>query len=344
MRRIYATALAAGLTLILTAAAARSQGPATAPPPVIGGPDGPPLVMVDAVQEDLKLTDKQREKLKELRLAMAQRRRAAFNQRDEQGFDPQAIMAEMHTFRRTQDAAVARILDKDQKARLAQIELRREGLLAVARHDVATKLKLSAAQSRKVKEIVDGMRKTVAQTMPIPHGGLPFVANFPDAVGEGFPNEGGFAGAYPTPDGFSGDFMPQDGNPDLNPAPGNNPAGRARPRGARKKGGRAGPAPETTKDAAPTAEPPTFNAEELHAKVVKMGETIEKARTAASREIGEVLKPDQKDAFDKMLGEPFDLARLRMAPPTGPRPDGVPAKAGERPAPRRNPKAERPAP
>lgn len=342
MRRIYATALAAGLTLILTAAAARSQGPATAPPPVIGGPDGPPLVMVDAVQEDLKLTDKQREKLKELRLAMAQRRRAAFNQRDEQGFDPQAIMAEMHTFRRTQDTAVARILDKDQKARLAQIELRREGLLAVARHDVATKLKLSSAQSRKVKEIVDGMRKMVAQTMPIPHGGLPFVANFP--VGEGFPNEGGFAGAYPTPDGSSADIMLQDVIPDLNPTPTANPAGRARPRGARKKGGRAGPAPETTKAATPSAEPPTFNAEELHAKVVKMGETIEKARAAATREIGEVLKPDQKDAFDKMLGEPFDLARLRTATPAGPRPDGVPAKPGERPAPRRNPKAERPAP
>src|SRR5262245_38866898 len=99
----------------------------------------------------------------------------------------------MDAFIRDQEAGVAKILDKSQKNRLSEIELQREGLLAVAKPDVAAKLKLTASQSEKVKFIIDEMRQAQREAMPAPPGGF-------RGPGEGPPpGDGPFPGGGPPP-------------------------------------------------------------------------------------------------------------------------------------------------
>lgn len=45
--------------------------------------------------------------------------------------------------------------------------------------------------------------------------------------------------------------------------------------------------------------------------MAKMRETMDKARADANQKIGDILTKDQKAAFDKMLGEAFDVSKLR---------------------------------
>ena len=58
-----------------------------------GGPGGPNLVMVESVQEDLALTDKQKDALKKLEATMRQKGRQAFEQAGQGGFDPETMRA-----------------------------------------------------------------------------------------------------------------------------------------------------------------------------------------------------------------------------------------------------------
>jgi hypothetical protein len=50
-----------------------------------------------------------------------------------------------------------------------------------------------------------------------------------------------------------------------------------------------------------------------------MRQDQEKVRKTALDGIGDVLTDDQKAAFNKMLGKPFDLAQLRPGPGNPPR-------------------------
>jgi hypothetical protein len=68
-----------------------------------------------------------------------------------------------------------------------------------------------------------------------------------------------------------------------------------------------------------------------------MREAQEKIRATATEKIAKVLTKDQSAAFDKMLGKPFDLSKLRPGPgpgrgpgPGGPPPDGAPAAPDNR--------------
>ncbi len=54
----------------------------------------------------------------------------------------------MDSLRKEQEQAISEILEPKQKTRLGEIELQREGIFAVARTDVAKKLKLTSAQTR----------------------------------------------------------------------------------------------------------------------------------------------------------------------------------------------------
>jgi hypothetical protein len=60
--------------------------------------------------------------------------------------------------------------------------------------------------------------------------------------------------------------------------------------------------------------------------MARMRQEREKVRKSALDQISKVLTQDQKAAFDKMLGKPFDLAQLRPGPgnpPRGARPGGT---------------------
>ncbi len=166
---------AASLALALLSSVALAQGPPGGPagPGGPGGPPGPPLVMAVAVQKELALSESQKSKLKKLDAGMVQKRRQSFSRRGQGEFDPEKMQSAMDKLRREQEEGIAKILDKKQKERLAEIELQREGIFAVARPDVAKKLKLTSDQTAKVKSIVEEMRKAEREAMPPPPEGFP---------------------------------------------------------------------------------------------------------------------------------------------------------------------------
>jgi hypothetical protein len=193
------------------------------------------LVNHPAVQEDLNLTDDQKAKLKDL----ASKRPAAGTRKPGSGFGKSAATSGRAKTSGGSNSQAARaaiasqqkplddLLSADQRKRLEQIALRVEGLLAVARPEVAKKINLSAAQVKQVRSIVVETRNQLAQLGP------------------------------------------------LNPPPGGDPGQSDQP-------------PDRAQ--------------------------FEQLQQAAVARVTEVLKPAQKDAFNQLLGPPFDVARLRDAP------------------------------
>jgi Spy/CpxP family protein refolding chaperone len=306
--------IAIGLTLAAVTSPAFAQGPPRGPggpggpgfgPGGPGGPGGPALVNAPAVQKELKLTEQQKSQLKKLDSAMQQKRRQAFSKGRQGDFDPEKMRTSMDSLRREQEKAISEILDKAQKACLAEIELQREGLLAVARTEIATKLKLTTTQSEQARKIVDDMRQAQREAMPPPPQGFPGPGGGPP--GGGPPGENGLQGGGPP-----GGGPPGEGGFSGGP-PGGGPPG---------EGGFPGGGPPQGQGAFPGGGPPPggqpdFGSDEFRAQFEKLRRQQEKIRTDASKQIAAVLTPEQKAAFDKMQGKPFDLSSLRPAPGRG---------------------------
>jgi len=134
-----ATVLAASLALALLSSVALAQGPPGGPGGPRGGPGGPSLLNAAPVQKELNLSESQKSQLKKLDTAMGQKRRSSFSRRGQGEPDPEKMRSAMDKLRREHDEAVAKVLDKKQKERLSEIELQREGILAVARPNVAAR-------------------------------------------------------------------------------------------------------------------------------------------------------------------------------------------------------------
>jgi Spy/CpxP family protein refolding chaperone len=316
MRWNTAWSLAAGLglTFALALSSTRAQGPPGGPG---GGPGGlPSLIMTEPVQEDLALTDKQKAQIKKSQSSMMLKSREMFQAAREGGVEPEEMREAMTAINREHNVAVAKVLDKNQKARLAQIELQRDGLLAAAKSDIANKLKLNNTQTKKIKAIVEEMRQAQFRAMPPPPGvGGLAGGSPPNNPGKAAPKgKGGNSRnrrQTPGADGGQGNGdMPQDG--------GGFPGG-----GAPGDGGFFG-----GEGFAP-AGMPDFNSEEFRAKMAKMMEEQKKNREVASKKIGEVLSPEQTAAFEKMLGKPFDFSKLNFGPPNSKPPEGEAPKAEE---------------
>jgi hypothetical protein len=247
----------------------------------------------------LNLTDNQKSELKKLDSALAQKRRASLPRRGRGESDPEKMRSAMDKLRREQDEGVAKILDKKQKERLGEIELQGEGIFAVARAEVAKKLKLTSDQSANVKSIVDEMRQAERDAMPPPPEGFAGPGGGPP--GGGPPGEGGFPGGGP-PGGGPPDVnsFPGGGPPGEGGFPGGGPPGEGGFQGGQEGGGG----------------PPGPGNEEFRARFDEMRKTMDKIRTTATTRIKQVLSPEQQAAFTKMQGKPFNLASLR--PGTGP--------------------------
>ncbi len=359
MRPRMGRLIAAGFVLAILSSSVHAQGPPGGPggfggPGMFGGPGGPGgpggqnLLRAPSVQADLGLTEKQKTALQRLDATMAQRRREAF-QPGEEGFDREAMMEAMNEIRADQEAAVAKILDKKQKARLTQLELQREGKLAVARKEVATKIKLTAAQTKKVKVIVDEMRTEMASAMPAPPGGGgPGGFGFAGGGGPGGPGGGGPGGpGGGGPGGAGPNGLPQDGAQpgEQNAAATAGPAdgapagdnggngGPVAPGGGRGRGARGG-GPGGGGPGGPSGGPPNFNNPQMQAMFAKIRETVEKVRAKATKKIDDVLTAEQKTAFDKLLGKAFDFSTIPQGPggPGGPGGGGPGGPGGGGPA------------
>jgi Spy/CpxP family protein refolding chaperone len=313
-----ATILAGGMTFTLLISGAIAQGPPVRGIPPGGpgrGPGGMGLIQAPAVQKELGLTEKQKAQIKKVESSLAQKRRQAFAKAREDQVEPQDMRKMMEGLGREQRDAVAKVLEPKQKTRLTEIELQQEGVLAVARKDVASKLKLTAAQSEQVEKIEEDMRQAERNTMPGPGPGGPpgfgrrrAQRNQPGAEGDaaapggGPPGEPGvFPGGGPPPG--EGAF-PDGGGP---PGEGGFPGGGGPPPGEGAFPGAGGP----------PGGPPDFNNEEMRARFEEMRREREKVRSTAISQINTVLSAEQKSEFKKLQGKPFELASLRPGPGPG---------------------------
>jgi Spy/CpxP family protein refolding chaperone len=270
--------------------------------------------MAAPIQKELGLTEKQKSQLKKLDTTMSQKRRQMFTRtRSRQGnTDPEKMRTSMDSLRREQEEAISNILEPKQKTRLGEIELQREGIFAVARTDVAKKLKLTSTQTDKIKTIVDQMRQDERAAMPRPpEGSQGPGSGFP---GGGPPGENGFQGDGPPGGGLPGEGGFQGGGPPgEGDFPGGGPPGEAGFQGGGPPGeaGFQGGGP-------PGRGRPDFGNDELRAQFETMRKQQEKIRATATKQISEVLTAEQKTFFSKMQGKPFDLSSLRDGPSNGP--------------------------
>jgi hypothetical protein len=132
------------------------------------------LVNRPAVQEDLKLTDDQKVKLKDLaskrpaarasKPSSSSSKSAATSSRTKTsgGSNAQAALAAIAALQKQLDD----LLDAGQRKRLEQIALQVEGPLAVAKPEVAKKINLTAAQVKQVRSIIVEARNQLAQLGP----------------------------------------------------------------------------------------------------------------------------------------------------------------------------------
>ena len=127
----------------------------------LGGGQGGPLMILLApsVQKELKLTADQKAKVYTFVQKANQKNRDMFQARMFGGNgNPQAMMEAAKQFRQETDAGVAQILEPKQKERFDQIVLQNEGPLAVARPEIASKLRLNESQKEYVQGVMTNMR------------------------------------------------------------------------------------------------------------------------------------------------------------------------------------------
>lgn len=156
-------ALAIALTALVTATLAQGPGPGGGrgfggfggP----GGRGGSVFSLLDnaAVQEELKVTDAQKAQIKTTNEAVNTKRQAFFsgfrrgndngaNGGGAQRPDPETMRADMQELQNQTEAAFARILSKPQRSQLNQIDLQRQGPMAVLRPEIAEKLGIDDGQ------------------------------------------------------------------------------------------------------------------------------------------------------------------------------------------------------
>ena len=129
---------------------------------MVGGGQGNPLMVLLApsVQKELKLKEDQKAKIYAFVQKANQKNRDLAQTRMFAGnANPQAMMEAARQLRRENDAGIAQILDQKQKERFDQIVLQSEGPLAVARPEIAAKLRLNESQKEYVQGVMMQMRR-----------------------------------------------------------------------------------------------------------------------------------------------------------------------------------------
>jgi hypothetical protein len=124
------------------------------------------ILLAPSVQKELKLSEEQKSKVYSFAKKATQRNRElmqtiAFGG----GGNPQAMMEASLQIRQEIDQGIAQILDLKQKERFEQIVLQSEGPLAVARPEIAAKLKMSETQQNYVRGVMIEMRRELMMTI-----------------------------------------------------------------------------------------------------------------------------------------------------------------------------------
>ncbi len=111
------------------------------------------LIINPAVQEELKLSEEQKELLRDLQNDVREKMRSLREIEDRQ-----QRMQRMREIGREAQELLDAILEPEQKTRLEQIELQLQGPRALLRRDIAEKLGLTEEQQSKIREIFESLR------------------------------------------------------------------------------------------------------------------------------------------------------------------------------------------
>jgi Spy/CpxP family protein refolding chaperone len=152
-------------TLLALTAAALLASPAFAQPPgggrggmQMGRGGGIGMLLSNAsVQEELKLDDKQKDKIKDF---AAKQREAQQGLRD---LDQDERRAKMQELTKQAEAFAKEVLTADQQKRIKQLVIQTAGLRAFAMDDVVKELKLSDEQKDKIKTLSDDLQKDMRE-------------------------------------------------------------------------------------------------------------------------------------------------------------------------------------
>jgi hypothetical protein len=194
MLRIHRVAVLTGLAVTLLALAPTIEaqvlpgaGPGQVPGPGPGGAMAGPrpggmmgmgmglgpgqsspvmILLAPSVQSELKLTEEQKTKVYGFARNATQKHRDLMQQMMFGGnANPQAMMQANWQIRKENDQAIAQILQPKQKERLDQIVLQHEGPLAVARPEIAAKLRLNDTQQEYVQGVLVEMRRELMMSI-----------------------------------------------------------------------------------------------------------------------------------------------------------------------------------
>ncbi len=258
------------------------------------------LVMLPPVQEELALTDEQKQQLKDWNQQMRTRGEEwGRGLREQEGGDPFAqqnvpitarmqqfmgFMSQVSVLLKENEAGVSRILDSDQRRRLGQISYQMEGVGALLRPEVMRAVNLSPSQQIRINQVIARSR-TVQMTTWMTQ--MMSMSAQRDNRQPGGPQQGGRV-------------PPQ--------APGGASAKRVPPA--------TGPAGENT---------PRLTDEQRAERAIAFQKQFETTRNRNDElqeqtaiEVIKVLTARQRKTFDKILGEPFDPAKVNtMGRPEG---------------------------
>lgn len=285
-----------------------------------GGPGGPQAaperpsavtVMIGLLQrspilqDEIKLTDEQKEQIKQVAETVNEKRRDMFSNRQNNGgqnggaqnggrgnrgggnnFDFQAMRTQMTALAQESEAAILKILTKPQKLRLSQIALQIEGPMAVSRPEIAKSLKLNETQVEKIMGVLAQMQLAQQEIMMAQMTQMRgLFGGGRGGPGGGGPGGGGPGGQAATP--------PRDNAVAATKGAGGDATKDANNRGGRNR-------PQMTPEAQ----------EAMQTAMKTAGEQQDQLQAKAETAIAKVLTKSQKATFNKLLGPEFDIAAL----------------------------------
>jgi hypothetical protein len=124
------------------------------------------ILLAPSVQKELQLKEEQKTKVYNFVRTVSQKHREMMQTVMFSGnANPQIMMETSRQIRQEIDQGTAQILDPKQKERFDQIVLQHEGWLAVARPEIAAKLRLNEAQQEYVQGVMIEMRRQLMMSI-----------------------------------------------------------------------------------------------------------------------------------------------------------------------------------
>lgn len=159
-RRIFIAACGVALALALfQQAEAQRRGRGGLRP---GNVTAAQLLMVDAVQKDIQLTDEQKSKVKAINEGVISGRKKLFAEISKESGDRAARVAELN---KKAAADIEKLLDETQRKRLQEILLQANGATELNKKEIQEALKITKEQDAKLKEVRKENAKARQETL-----------------------------------------------------------------------------------------------------------------------------------------------------------------------------------